>query len=219
MAVAVDAVSSAESVAGSGTTATHTLLTVGTSLSNGALIFGCTWDNAATSPTAHWDSTGTNQAMTLLGLVTSGSQGRVALFGLRNPTSGNKTFSTSWTTTAQCAMFGISFTGVLQTSDALAFPNFNSATGTSTAPSVIITSATNDITVGVLSAGGSTFSSVNNTSLYTAANFVPSAMNRGAGAATVTHSGVLAASNTWVIGGVDVAAAGFILNSQQLVMM
>lgn len=221
MAVAVDAVSSAESVSSSGLVATHTLLTVGASLTNGALIFGVTWDNLATSPIAHWDSTGTNQLMTSLGTVSStGGQGRLVLFGLRNPTSGNHTFGLSWTVAAQAAMFGISFTGVDQTSDAIAFPHFNSATGSSTAPSVVITSATGDITIGQITASAGTISSVNNTSLYITSNFVPTAMNRGTGAATVTHSGVFGVSEPWAICGVDVAAAvGLTLNAKNRIMM
>src|SRR5258705_6542224 len=103
MAVAVDAVSSAETQSGSVTTTTHTNLTIGASLSNSALVVGVGWDTKITSPNMHWDSTGTNQLMTLIGTVnTAGTNGTVALFGLRNPVSGNKTISCSWTTSSVC---------------------------------------------------------------------------------------------------------------------
>src|SRR6266702_623887 len=141
---------------------------------------GVACDIKITSPNAHWDSTGTNQLMTLLGVVnTTGTNGTVAIFGLRNPTSGNKTFSTSWTTASTCMIFGISFTGVDQTSDAAAFAHFNSATGNSTAPSVTITSATGNIIVGafVNDSNAIDWTSVNNTTLCVNAG-IQLAMNR-----------------------------------------
>lgn len=209
MAVAVDAVSSAETQSASVTTATHTNLTIGASLSNGALIVGVGWDTKVTSPTAHWDSTGTNQLMTLIGTVnTAGTNGTVAIFGLRNPTSGNKTFSTSWTTASIACIFGISFTGVDQTSDANAFKNFNSATGNSTAPSVTITSAVGNIIVGafVNATAATDWTSVNNTTLcLTIGDQL--AMNRAAGAASVAMSGVIGSADQWAATGVNVAAA------------
>jgi len=211
MAVAVDAVSTVETQSAGGiTTETHTNLTVGASLSNGALIFGVAWDVKITSPNAHWDSTGTNQAMTLIGTIdTTGTNGTVAIFGLRNPTSGNKTFSTSWTTASTCMIFGISFTGVDQTSDAAAFAHFNSATGNSTAPSVTITSATGNIIVGAFVNDSNVidWTSVNNTTLcVNAGNQL--AMNRAAGAASVAMSGVLGSGDAWAATGIDVVAAG-----------
>lgn len=210
MAVAVDAVSSAETASGAGvTTATHTNLTIGASLSNGALIFGVGWDAKVTSPNAHWDSAGTNQLMTLIGTVnTAGTNGTVAIFGLRNPTSGNKTFSTSWTGASLATIFGVSFTGVDQTSDANAFKNFNSATGNSTTPSVTITSATGNIIVGAFVNSDNTvdWTSVNNTTLCVTLG-LQLAMNRAAGAASVAMSGVLTATDQWVATGVNVAAA------------
>ncbi len=213
MAVAVDAVSSAATQSGASvTTFTHTNLTVGASLSNGALIFGVAFETAVTSPTAHWDSTGTNQLMTLLGTVNvvGGANETIALFGLRNPTSGNKTFSTSWTTATGCTVFGISFTGVDQTSDAAAFKNVNSAHATSTAPSVTITSATGDIVVAWFAHdnGSADFSSLNNTTLYNGSGVNDGAANRAAGAASVAMSAVLTVSDFWAAIGVDVAAAG-----------
>lgn len=210
MAVAVDAVSSAATQSGLGvTTFTHTNLTIGASLSNGALIFGVVFDATITSPNAHWDSTGTNQLMTLLGTVSISANAMIALFGLRNPTSGNKTFSTSWTTATSCTVFGISFTGVDQTSNAAAFKNFNSATGTSTAPSVTITSATGDAVVAwfMHDNGSFDFSSLNNTTLYNGSGVNSGAANRAAGAASVAMSSVLTGSDIWGALGVDVAAA------------
>jgi len=211
MAVAVDAVSTAESQSGAGvTTATDTGLTIGSSLSNGALIVGVGWDTKVTSPNAHWDSTGTNQLMTLIGTVdTAGTNGTVALFGLRNPTSGNKTFSTSWTTASVANIFSVSFTGVDQTSDVAAFKNFGSATGNSSAPSVAITSAVGDIVIGAFtnSTNATDITAVNNTALCVNAGF-QLAMNRAAGAASVTMSATLGGTDQWAAIGVDVAAAG-----------
>lgn len=226
MAVAVDAVSSAETQSASVTTATHTNLTIGASLSNGALIVGAGWDTKITAPNMHWDSTGTNQSMTLLGTIinTAGVEGTVALFGLRNPTSGNKTLSTSWTTASIVCLFGISFTGVDQTSDAAAFMHFNSATGNSAAPSVTITSATGNIIVGAFVPGSNTtdWTSVNNTTLCLVIGDML-AMNRAAGAASVAMSGVIP-TDQWAAIGIDVAAAGaggdsLLGNAQRMVFM
>lgn len=212
MAVAHDADSSSATDSGTGqTSATHGNLTVGSSLSNGALLFIAVFDTQTVSNVAlHWDSAGTNQAMTLIGSqVSTGAHGFAFLFGLLAPTSGNKTLNCTWTTAAEVSLFGCSWTGVDQTSVAVAFPHFNSAVGSSTAPSVTITSATGNAVVGAFS-HQDPLSSVNNTQLYIdngPSNF-NCAGNRAAGAASVAMSAVDGASAGWAAIGVDILAAG-----------
>lgn len=54
--------------------------------------------NTISSPTAVWDNGGTNQSMTSIGSFGAGSVGRLDIFLLIAPTSGNKTAHFAWTT-------------------------------------------------------------------------------------------------------------------------
>src|SRR6266704_349235 len=151
MAVAFDAKATAyAATTGTGvTTLSNNNLTVGSG-SNRALIAVVTWVNTATptSPSANWDTAGTNQAMTQIGsTIANGSDVHCALFGLVAPTSGAKNFTITWTNACGCYVDLIAFTGVDQTSVAVAFPHFNSATGSTSPASVTITSATGNYTV------------------------------------------------------------------------
>src|SRR5205823_5976953 len=135
MAVVLDATSTASTRSASGTTATHANLTVGAGLSNGALIFLAVTTSSSTGLTLTWDVAGANQAMTSIGsLATANSV--TYIFGLRNPVAGNKTLTANWTGTGQTTLYGISFSGVNQASDAAAFKNFNSVSATTASPSV-----------------------------------------------------------------------------------
>jgi hypothetical protein len=142
--------------------------------------------------------------MTNLGTVTSGS-GAIALFGLRNPTAGNKTLHLTWTGSTQITTSAISFSGVNQTSDGAAFTNFNSATNA--APiSVAVTSATGNIVVGGF-VSAANFSSVSGTQVFIdntcAVN--AAAANRDAGAASVTITGNPGSGVLSAVAGVSVA--------------
>lgn len=209
MAVSLDQVSTAVTNSGVAvTTATHTNLTISSGLSNSALIFWAFTDTTATGLTLHWDSAGTNQLMTNLGSQSSGTSGIAYLFGLRNPTAGNKTLTATWGTAGECALFGASFSGVNQTSDAAAFAHFNSATGTSTTPAVTITSATGDIALcGVVDP--QTWSSSTQTNVFNdpSGNLFSCAGDRAAGAASVVFSETWNISAQWAAIGIDIVAA------------
>lgn len=221
MAVTQDAISTSQTdTAVSQTSANHTNLTIGSSLSNGALVFIAIFDLLTVSGlTLTWDNGGTNQAMTNLGTVSStGAHGICFLFGLRNPTSGNKTLRAAWTGAAQCSLFGISFAGVDQTNDATAFQHFNSASATSTSPAVTITSATGNRTVAGFVDTTQSFTATGPTQLYldSTMSLINCAGSTGAGAATVNMTGTIGAvPDTWAALGIDVAAAsGDVLMSQ-----
>lgn len=94
-----------------------TSLTVGTGTKR-ALVYGVYFNGISSAPggvSAVWDSGGTNQSMNLLDTVgsTLGTLGFVAVYGLLNPTSGNKTFKISgWSGTENLCVLGASFTAV-----------------------------------------------------------------------------------------------------------
>src|SRR2546428_12764173 len=99
MAVTLDARSTTPAQANAVTTIDLTTFTVGSG-SNRALVAQIAWGSGGGTPsgiTLNWDQLGTPQAMTLIKTVTNGSL-VVALYGLVNPTSGNKTLRASWTT-------------------------------------------------------------------------------------------------------------------------
>jgi hypothetical protein len=100
MAVAFDAVGT-DTRADSATTNDNSTLTVGSG-SNRALIVFVTHNNVAiTAETVVWDPAGANQALTLIGTQLEAIDNtRVSIYGLVNPTSGNKVIRTSWTTAA-----------------------------------------------------------------------------------------------------------------------
>lgn len=216
MAVAFDAVATADSHTTGTTVVTlsNALLTVGSG-SNRALIAVVTWEStsAPTAISAKWDTAGANQTMTQIGSTISNGNFRTALFGLLAPASGNKNFTLSWTNTASCYLSLIAFTGVDQTSIAVAFPHFNSATGTSVGPATVnITSAPGNYTVAeFVSSPAGDLTTLNQTTLYAPDITDPNmsgAANYAVGAASNTHSCTISASAVWGVCGCDVLASG-----------
>src|SRR5579864_5829846 len=112
----------------------------------------------------------------------------------------------------------MSFTGVNQTTP---FPNPNSATGTSTAPSVNITSATGEYVLAAMTANSfpPNLNSVNNTQLYIDSSSFAQGANYATGLASVTMSGTLSASSAWTILGTDISAAGAAVPRCQSMML
>ena len=213
MAVSVDATGTALIGGSSVTTINYTGITVGASLKNGALIatLSCGLPNLISAPTAVWDSGATNQSMTLVGSAAIGVAGHevfIAIFALRNPTSGNKTLKFSWTGSGFPSCEAISLTGVVQGSDAAAFKNFNSNTAaTASALSTTITSAVGDMVIGFC--GSEALSAINNTQIYldTTSNGPDSAACRAAGASSVTVTLTPSGTGNQAVCGCDIAAA------------
>lgn len=208
MAVAVDATGT-EQHASSVALLDYTGITVGSG-SNRALIviFGIDAGTLATGVSATWDNTGTPQTMTQIASITNaGSVTSTYVYGLRNPTAGNKTLRIAWTNSNEISACAISFTGVDQTSDALAFPHSNTSTGSSATASLAITSATGNIPVTSVTTINVP-SAPNQTQIYLNTTLVDSyGAQRGTGAATVTFNWTITPSGQWLMAGCDVAQA------------
>lgn len=210
MAVAVDSFVS-DLTSNAVLTKSLTTLTVGTGLKR-ALIVALTLQPVATAISLHWDTAGTNQALTLIGSVTdTGSKAKLYLYGLVAPTSGAKTLTASWTTSSDVVIAAGCFTGVNPAGGTATFAHFSSSTGTGTAPTGSVTSATGNYTVGCWGTFAG-FSSVIATQWYfdnTATNF-SSGGSRITGAGTVNYTAVTTPSQPWGFAGVDIVAAPLI---------
>lgn len=206
MAVAVDATGTT-ATGGSVTTFDFTGITVGSG-SNRALIYMIYFAGGAAVPTGitvNWDQLGTPQAMTSLKTQTLNTNELIAIYGLRNPTAGNKTLRATWTNAQTPTSDAISFTGVDQVSDATAFPNANNNSGVSTAASISITSATNNIPV-VTGGTGNAFTVPNQTVIFhNGAGVGDHVGQRAAGAASVSFTSTNGAATNWAYVGCDVA--------------
>lgn len=203
MAVAVDATGT-EQHGSAVTSLGYTGITVGSG-SNRALVvtFGISNGTAPTGVTATWDNGASNQAMTSIAATAN-----TFVFALRNPIAGNKTLQIAWTNANEISACAISFTGVDQTSDALAFPHNNTSSGSSTTASLVITSATGNIpvtSVWMIQVP----SAPNQTQIYLNSSLVNCyGAQRATGAASVTFNWTSTPSGTWLMAGCDVAAAG-----------
>lgn len=179
---------------------------------NRALVGAIFFDAVVTSVTATWDVIGANQAMTQI--VTANldaTNGGLYLFGLLNPTAGtSKKITFSWTSTTDGASAGISFTGVDQTAFSSSFVAATTASGTSTTPSITITSAIGNETIDVTYNNAAGYSAPTQTQLILH-NGVPvgaGGSSYAAGAATVTHQWTISSSQTWKSIGVNIVAVG-----------
>jgi len=204
MAVTVDATGTKLIGGSSVASINYTGITVGSGSNMVLIVTLVLGASASTSAwAATWDSGGTNQAMTLLKSQVTSTSGvaTAVIFGLRNPTSGNKTLHLTWTGSQFPVVCAISFTGVDTTSDAAAFPNAVAGTTSSLA----VTSATGDIPVGLIGAAGS-LTSLNQTSIYLdkTTSGADSAASRAAGASTVTFTATGATGSIAMVG-VDIA--------------
>lgn len=161
--------------------------------------------------TVTWDNGASNQACTqILGANGSaGTVGRAELWGLVNPISGAKTLRAAWTGASDVCINGASWTSVDQTGGVTTFPHSTSATGSTAAPSVTITSAVGNATVNATTSDFGTYSAPTQTQLYidNAPANICAAASRAAGAATVTHAWTLSAGSNWVSVGTDILAA------------
>lgn len=206
MGVAVfDANATAPTVLHTVANITNSGLTVGAG-ANRALIAELSVDVTTISAiTVTWDELGTPQTVTSIGSA-SGTGGRVDVFGLVAPTSGNKQARAHWTTNAGDAFFNVhSWSSVDQTGGVTSFPHFNSATGVNT-PKVTLTSAVGNATTAAVAADAA-ISAPTQTQLFldnTGSN-VNAAATRAAGAATVVHQWTQ--TGNWVVAGTDIAAA------------
>lgn len=212
MAVAIDVVGT-EVLSGAGLASprTYTGLTTGGSLSNGCVTFiVCFGGNAKTGLAATWDGV----ACTLIASInTGGGFGTTTVWGLSpiGTHTGNKTFSISWTDTAdQTTIQGQSWTGADQTGGTTTFNHNLTATGNSGTASGAITSATGDAVLAGFSVSGDTFTGTSGTNIFIengAANTGTAGL-RDAGAASVTVSGTILFGSNWGVAGTNIKQSG-----------
>lgn len=208
MAVGFDANATADATANGVTSITSSNLTIGSG-SNRALGVQLAFENkAVTSVTVTWDNGASNQALTQIVTASSaGVSGVAQLWGLVNPISGAKSLRAAWTGSADVCINGVSWTGVDQAGGATSFPHSTSATGNSTAPSVVVTSAVGNAAMATLAHNQviTSTSTQTQTFLDNAPAGISAAGSRGTGAATVTHTW-LTVSAQWVVAGCDILA-------------
>ena len=196
MAVVFDASTGSGNTTDTGSvlTVSNTHLTVGSG-SNRALIAFLTLHNDTAPPSlaCAWDPSGTNQAMSLIsgtGFGSGSSSMYSAIFGLLNPTPGNKTLTASWSTSSmESHLAAVSFTGVNQTDIATAFPGGTASEGTVSSGSFNVTSAVGDMVVALFTNGSAAFASTSGSTIdldTTAGGFFAMATLYQSGAATVT---------------------------------
>jgi hypothetical protein len=230
VAVAVDVAGTEQEFGATSSPVNYTGLTIGSiSASNPGLLAVVlinqnslvTWSGL--TRTLSWDSAGTPQAMSLIGeaqVTDSGTDTLVIeLWGLVNPHTGLKTLAYTYTggSHPNILINAISLTGVLQTSNALAFPtaHFNSASNTNSVgpASVAITSAAGDMAFAAYTAifnDTLPMTSPAGVVQWTGATGAYGAFGeafRAAGASTVTFTGTAFGSQAWITAGCDVVAA------------
>jgi len=178
------------------TSGTDRILIVGVSLNRGASsITGVTYNSVA---------------MTNIGTAGFGTA-FMSLWQLVAPATGEHDIVVSLSGFAEVIGGATSWTGVHQTTP---LGTFASATGTSTSPSVNVTSATGEMVVDTLNARGTATATVDPSQterwnlLTTGAEPVRGTGSNESGAATVTMSWTLGASEGWAIGGVSLKPVG-----------
>jgi hypothetical protein len=211
MAVAFDANSTTDVLGSSIATLDLTTLTVGSG-ANRALVAQVSYSNGGdpTGPAINWDQLGTPQALTQIVKIVNGTLAMAQLWGLVNPISGNKTLR--WTNIANVSeviLNATAVTGANQTGGVTTFPNSVTNIGTSTAPSITITSASGNMTIDA-GAGPEVVSVPTQTQIYieNGGTTTSAWASRAAGAASNIHSWTLGNSVAWAECGTDIAAAG-----------
>lgn len=213
MTLAIDATASATTNTAGATTLNNANLTVGAGAT--CLLAVLVFQELSTVPSGeavHWDSTGTNQAMTQIAAQNSPNfNGQVQLWGLVNPTAGNKTLSATWTNAVPAVLWAMSFTGGVTTSVATAFLNANTNSALSGAPTLALTGASGNISFAayddiINTSTGLTATSSTNRFIDSSQSNLSARGASAPSAGTVTWTGA-PSSTEWTIVGVDVAAA------------
>jgi hypothetical protein len=207
MSVSVNATGTEQFGNSSSTSLSYTGITVASG-SNTSLWVWFGMSDQPTSITCTWDNGGTNQTMTSIGSVRQAGFFDGFMYGLVNPTTGNKTLRIAWTGAQEISAFAMSFDGTNTTSVATAFTNFNSNTTTSASPSVTITSASGNMVVAG-AAVSNPLSAATQTSLYIDNNNLVNvyAAQRAAGASSVACGWTQTPSGPVAICGCNVVAS------------
>jgi hypothetical protein len=209
MALAFDAASTAK-ISNNATTITWSHTCTGSEL---GLLVGVSYRNDVAQTITGVTYNGV--AMTSVGTIANGGTVAVDIWKLSAPASGAHNVVVTFSANVGRAVTGaVSFTGAHQTTASLT-GTFASATGTSTAPSVAVTSAAGEIvldTVGINSSTVDATVGAGQTSLWNDVTANGGADKEGAGsteagAASVTMSWTTGSSHVWAIGGVSVVPA------------
>jgi len=211
LTVSIDAAASAAATTAGAVTLTNSNLTVGAGAT--ALLAWLAFDAInffPTGVTVKWDNAGTPQTMTQVGETSSGNTNvNVYLFGLLNPTAGNKNLTATWTSSVPAALSAVSFNGSLNATIAATFLHLATNSGTSGTPSLSVTSATGNYigTLGASTAAMTSWTATGSAELFTFTD-ASSENFRGAyapGASTLAWTAG-ATSTEWCAVGIDVAA-------------
>lgn len=202
MAVSLNALGTASSFS-SVTSLSFTGLTVAAG-TNMALVFTIGFEQNISGVSAVWDQAGANQSMTLLNSQKENTWTRfIYLFGLLNPATGNKTLSVNWTTSSNGRANCVAFNNVLQTSIGAAFTNAANNNGNSANPTVAITTASGDATVGGLMASNGPSAETQTRIMITSS---------GHGSSTYALSTGTSDSHGWTLGSITWGFAGIRVN-------
>ncbi|MBZ5616228.1 MAG: hypothetical protein LAO23_19645 [Acidobacteriia bacterium] len=200
-AVTLDQIQSASQTFTGVTSFSFNNQTITAGLTNPALVvfLAQTNNTVVTGLTVTWDSGGTNQAMTQLAHLQLGIADGY-LFGLLNPTAGNKTLAASWTTASQFIV------GSMSVSHASAFQNPTTNNGTSALETVTIASQANDMVATVFASTQNQTGGFNGTQVFlnNGGNIWTCAGSRNPGAASVTATANISVSAAWLAVAIDI---------------
>ena|SRR6185295_14053748 len=196
-------------VPATGTSFSTSLLTVGAGANRALVVTTIESANVSASLTVTWN--GVPLTLVSSTSVDDGTNSAfMRIWALINPAAGNFTLAGSWTGSASFVVGAVSYTGVDQTSVAVAFPHGATASGTSATAGVTISSASGNAVVALFaSAPAGPFLSTSGTNIYIdSVSLVPYvAASRDIGAASVSMTAPLTGSGTWVAAGCDVLAS------------
>lgn len=210
MAVTLNANNTAHAHANDVSTVNNANLTIAAG-SNIVLVGAISVSNpgAPSITSVQWDTAGTPQSLSLITSIANGAEGRTWLYGLVNPTTGNRNGRITYSGSVAETFFElVAFDGADQTGGSTTFANAATNTGTSTTASVAITSASGNMTLAAFT-GPQVLSSPTQTQLYVdnGGAATSGAASYANGAGSVTHQYTLAGSVAWSAAGVNIVAA------------
>lgn len=190
----------------------HSGLTIAAG-SNIALIVMIAWSAQGNGFTVIWDPTGANQTLTSLATINAaaGGVGRVDLYGVLNPATGNKVCRLNMTSgfSGEAFMNAMAVDGADQAAIATTFINAATATGNSTTGSTgTVTSPSGDMSVGIVS-GPQVMSAPTQTQLFVNnSGQVTSAGGSRSSSVNPAHAWTFASAVEWCAAGINIKAAG-----------
>lgn len=201
MAIANDG-TGIDNTKGLGTTASITSFTVGTGSNRLLVASMCFASQGVASVAATWNSVALTQAQRM-----DNALGSLQHWVLINPTSGNLTFSASWTTSCNFTLALSEYSGADQTTGFQSADN-STASGTSTAVSIVVTSTTDGATVASTLNGTNTYSAETQTQIFRLLQGTVATDGTFAlGGTSNTHGFTISSSGAWIAAGIHLLAA------------